>query len=166
MVLLQVVSQRRQHGAEANAERGMVGEVDALARLGVAAGKIEDQPVADFTQHEMDLPTFIRLDGAGLFPDAVGNFRDAPSQGVFRVLDHLQGDGIDQLGAILSEHLLHAGFRHVVGGDLALEIETDHGRLARHIDDHVKKVFPEHTAVDEPNSRYSDSFVENLRGSG
>ena len=166
MVLLQVVSQRRQHGAEANAERGMVGEIDALARLGVAAGKIEDQPVADFTQHEMDLPTFIRLDGAGLFPDAVGNFRDALSQGVFRVLDHLQGDGIDQLGAILSEHLLHAGFRHVVGGDPALEIETDHGRLPRHIDDHLKEVFPECPAFDQLDPCDSDAFMENLRGSG
>ena len=144
----------------------MIGKIDALARLRVAAGKIEDQTVADFTQDEIDLPTLIGLDGAGFFPDAVGNFRDALSQDVLRMLDHLFGDGVDQLGAILREHFLDTRFCHVVGGDLTLEIETDHGRLPRHVDDHLKEVFPECPAFDQLDPRDSDAFMENLRGSG
>src|SRR5262249_23881581 len=144
----------------------MIREIDPLARLRVAPGKIEDQPVADFTQRETHLPAFISLDGAGFFPNAVGDFRDAFSEDVFRAMDHLASNGIDQLGAILAQHFLDSRFSHVVGGDFALEVETDHRRLPRHIDNGVTKISPEHAAIDALDSRYSDSFVEDLCGAG
>ena len=104
------------------------------------------------------------MNAAAIAPRAVGNFGDAPAQDRFGVVEHLLRYGGNQLGTELLVERLHARLGDIVRGDLALQIETHHHRLARHVDKGVEQVLPQLAALDEFNSGDANAFMTNFRG--
>ncbi len=163
MVLRQIVSQRAENRLVASAEGCVVGQVDALLRLGAAAGEIEAQMVALLGQLDMDVPGFAGVNAAGVAPRSVGNLGDAPAQDRFGVIKHLLGHRGNQLRAELFVERLHARLGDVVGGDLALQIKANHHRLARHVDKGVEQILSQLAAFDQFDAGNANAFVTNFR---
>ncbi len=164
VVLRQIVGQRAQNRLITSAESRVIRQVDALLRLRAAAGEVEQQAVAFFGELDVNIPGFAGVNTAGVAPSAVGNLGDALAQDRFGVVEHLLRHRGHQLGAELLVERLHARLGDIVGRDLALQIETDHHRLARHVDKGVEQVFSQLAALDQFNSGNANAFMANFRG--
>src|SRR5262249_37828674 len=115
-------------------------------------------------ESHMDLPGVSGMNASSFTPSAVGNFYDPFSQNRLGVVQHLLTYSAHQLGAKLLVQCLHSRFRDIVRRDFAFEIETDHDRLPRHIDESVKEIFSQFSSLHQLDSGNADTFVTDLSG--
>ena len=164
VVLRQIIGERAENRLVTSAEGRVVWQVDALLGLRTAAGEVEQQAVAFFVERHVHFPGVAGVNAAGVAPCPVGDLGDAPAQDRFGIVQHLLRHGGHQLGAELLVQRLHSRLRHIVRRDLALEIEADHHRLARHVDECVEQILSQLAAVDQLNAGNANAFVADLSG--
>ena len=113
----------------------------------------------------LHLPELVAgLDVALGAPDPVRHLQETLAQQAGGVVEHLAGDLLHEFDAVVAVQLLHPGPAHVVGGDLALEVQTHHDRLPRHVGDGVEHVPADLPALEELDAGDADALVADLGG--
>ena len=152
---------------ETGAESGVVGQVDADARLGVGAGEVEDHAAALLSQGQPHGPRALPgLDGGAVAPLAVGDILQALAQRPFGIVDHLRGHGVHEVDAVEGIELLHARLGHAVAGKLAVDVEGYHVGTPGHVDQGVEHVLAQVAAVHQLDARNAQTLVTDLLGLG
>src|SRR5262245_14878772 len=166
LVLGEVKSETIKYRTETKSKGSVIGEVDSFWYLPVRSREVEGQMVGLLPQHQSESAKSIRFNRQLFAPGPIRKLPDPLSQERFRIVNHFHRHRVHHFGPVLLVHGLHSGLSHVVGRYLALKIEPNGLRLARHVDNRVENVFFKPASLHQLDSRDSYALLKNLCGVG